>query len=357
MTMLTCLLLTGLSGRVCAADWETALDIPHLRDTVPKEAEDILGQRDPLKPPDGTILRRIRDKLLTEWEKTFPEELKTGAFLVLIAVLVSLGCSFCTSLNGEKFVLLAGITVISAYVLSDFQTFLHTELSSLESLSDFSKALLPTLTAAAAAGGAVTGSAARYAATMLAMDGLMTVAQSILSPLICAMAALTAANAALEHPTLLSAGKLVKTVCSALLILIAFAFTLWISFTGILNGTVDAATTRAAKTAVSAALPVVGSVISDAAGSLAAAANTVRNSIGIFGLIAVLAVCIGPFLRLLLRYLAFKLAGAAAECVTDRRLSALINGLGDCFGFILALNGCGALMLFVSVFSMMRCTV
>jgi len=354
VTIFVLLMTVFMSIPGLAVDWDGVLDIPSLKETLPQEAEELLEDSNPLELPDASLGDRLRDKLLREWNSLLPEILQTGACLVLVSVLVSLGCSFCTEATGEKLVTLAGVTTVGSLVLDDFQKFLHTGLSSLESLSDFSRALLPTLTAASAAGGAVSSSAAKYAATVFAMDCMLTAAQDLISPLICALAALTVANAALEHPTLSAVGKLIKTACTVLLILLAFSFTLWLSLSGILNGTVDALTARATKTAVSAALPVVGSVISDAAGSLAAAAGTVRNTVGIFGMLAVLAVCIGPFLQLLLRYLVFKLAGAAAECVTGKRLSGLLSNLGDCFGLILGLNGCGALMLFVSVYSMMR---
>ncbi len=55
---------------------------------------------------------------------------------------------------------------------------------------------------------------------------------------------------------------------------------------------------RVTKTAVSAALPVVGSILSDAASTLAAAAGTLKATIGIFGLLAVAAICLPPVLTL-----------------------------------------------------------
>lgn len=57
----------------------------------------------------------------------------------------------------------------------------------------------------------------------------------------------------------------------------------------------DALAARVTKTAVSAALPVVGSILSDAASTLAAAAGTLKATIGIFGLLAVAAICLPPF--------------------------------------------------------------
>ena len=51
-------------------------------------------------------------------------------------------------------------------------------------LDEFSKALLPTLSAAAAAGGAVTSAAAKCAAVMLFADITITVTRNVLLPLL-----------------------------------------------------------------------------------------------------------------------------------------------------------------------------
>ena len=144
-----------------------------------------------------------------------------------------------------------------------------------------------------------------------------------------------------------------KTVCTALLSAVCVAFTAWLSLTGVVTGTADALAARVTKTAVSAALPVVGSILSDAASTLAAAAGTLKATIGIFGLLAVAAICLPPVLTLGVRFFVYKTA-AVCECVADKRFSELISNLGTAFALLLAINGAGAMMLFLSLYSLIQ---
>ena len=119
----------------------------------------------------------------------------------------------------------------------------------------------------------------------------------------------------------------------------------------------DALAARVTKTAVSAALPVVGSILSDAASTLAAAAGTLKATIGIFGLLAVAAICLPPVLTLGVRFFVYKLTAAVCECVADKRFSELISNLGTAFALLLAINGAGAMMLFLSLYSLIQTVV
>ena len=55
---------------------------------------------------------------------------------------------------------------------------------------------------------------------------------------------------------------------------------------------------KLAKSAVSAVVPVVGSILSDAAESVLAGAGLLRGMVGTAGTLALLGVCLVPFLRL-----------------------------------------------------------
>ena len=132
------------------------------------------------------------------------------------------------------------------------------------------------------------------------------------------------------------------------------AFTAWLGITGAVSGAADAVTSRAAKTAISAALPVVGGVISDAASTVVAGAGLLKSAVGAFGLIAAASVCLVPFLTLGLRYLCYKAAAALAAAFADRRVSGLINELGGVFGMVLGVVGAAALMLFISIISVTK---
>ena len=98
-------------------------------------------------------------------------------------------------------------------------------------------------------------------------------------------------------------------------------------------------------------VPVVGSIISDAAGTVLAGAGMLKGAIGVFGLLAVLAICLTPFITMAVQYLLYKLAAFLAGTVTQEPLADLIGALGSAFGLMLGMTGSCALALLISIIS------
>lgn len=62
-------------------------------------------------------------------------------------------------------------------------------------------------------------------------------------------------------------------------------------------------------------------------------------------------------LTLGVRFFVYKLTAAVCECVADKRFSELISNLGTAFALLLAINGAGAMMLFLSLYSLIQTVV
>lgn len=357
MTILIILLLSPvLSPKAFAADLGDSLDLEALVEQLPGEAGEALEGLSPLTLPDKTP-EGLLDSLRTLLRREAAGVAHTAGVLLTVCVLVSLSGALELGGGAPQYILFAGVAAVSAAALSDFDSYLRSGLDSVDSLAEYAKVLLPVLASAVAATGAVSGAAARCAATSFFISVLLELSRRVIVPCICAHAALSVADAAVGNNALRTAKKLVKKSCTILLSALCVMFTAWLTLSGVVSDTADALTARAAKTAISASLPVVGSILSDAASTLAAAAGGLKNSIGVFGLMAVAGICLTPFVKLGVRFLAYRLSAALCECVSDKRFSTLAEDLGSCFGMILALNGTAALMLFLSVYSMIRTVI
>ena len=82
---------------------------------------------------------------------------------------------------------------------------------------------------------------------------------------------------------------------------------------------------------------------------LGTSAALLRGAVGVFGLAAVAAVCVGPLLGLGLHYLLYKAAACVAEPFAEGRLAALLGNIGTAYGMALGLVGSAGAMLFISV--------
>ena len=320
---------------------------------LPEEAREYLGDASPLSGTPEGFLERIRGAAREKLAAALSSSLKTAGVLLIVCTLTSLSDTL-EAPGANSPVTFAGVAAIGATALSDFDSCLSLGLNSLYAVSDYSKALLPALASAAACTGGAGGAAARYAAAAMFMDLLLECTKSIIAPGVCALAALSVADAAVGNHSLKAAKKLVKTVCGMMLTGLSLAFTGYLSVSGVVAETADAAAARMMKTAVSTALPVVGGILSDAAGSLAAAAGSLRAGIGLFGMAAAACLCLGPFCSLGVRYLTFKISAGLCGCVADKRFTTLVEDLGTCFGMLLGINGAGALMMFISIYSLIR---
>ena len=76
-----------------------------------------------------------------------------------------------------------------------------------------------------------------------------------------------------------------------------------------------------------------------------------RNSVGVFGMLAILSACVYPFLQLGIQYLLFKLTAFLAGALGAPSLCKLIDGLGGAFGLVLGMTGSCAFLLLISVLS------
>lgn len=331
-----------------------SLDISELESSVPEIAEEIYGDI----ATDGIDWS---DKLDSLWEYISTNSAlvfrsaMSSAFAIIAILLL---CSMADSIYSSEYIALGGALGISAVAAYDVSAFIGMGEQSLNTLGDFGALLLPCIAAATAATGNVSTSTAGYIATALFMDILIKLSSAIIMPMIYVYIAAITAKAALGTSVLSGVVSFIKWACVTMMTLLVTAFTAYLSITGAIASSSDAAAAKLAKSAISMALPVVGGIVSGAAGTVVAGATMLRAGIGVFGMLVVLAVCVTPFLVLGIHYLIYKAVAALGSGIADSRMRDLISGIGTAFGMVLGLVGCGAIMLFFAlVFAMKAVSV
>ena len=277
--------------------------------------------------------------------------LRSGLLLFGVAVLCSLADTVREDLGGGGMdqVRLAGTIAVTTLAVADIHTLMGLGRATLEELDAFSKLLLPTVTAAGAAAGMPAAAVARQGATLLFFSLLLTLADRLALPLIYAYVAACAAHAALGNEGLKRLAAGLKWIATGLLSLLLTGFVLYLSITGAVAGSADAMAQKAAKTAISGMIPVVGGILSDAAETVVAGAGVVKGSVGVVGLLAVLAVCLGPFLRLGVHYLIYKGAATLTATVAGGPMAGLMDSISSAFALVLGLVGGGGMILYIAL--------
>lgn len=329
--------------------------IDAVEEAVPEEAKDLLGDLSADSDLD------FREKLSTLWSAavdTLTARLHSGVKTVAMVLMITALCALAETMGegeaAKTVISLGGVLAVSAVLVGTVSSFFQMGNKAIITLSQFSKALLPCIAAAAAASGSIGAAAAEGAATALFLDLLLTLMNNIVMPLIYAYTAAVIADAAVGGTVLSAAAKLMKKLCTLLLTLLVTVFTVYFSITGALSGAAGQLGVKLTKTAVSTVLPVVGGILSDAASSVLAGAAILRNAVGVFGLLVVLAICLTPMLTLGCYLLLYKFAAAISETLADKRMSSLVSGIGDAFGMVLAAVGAGGFILLFSIITSIR---
>ena len=297
------------------------------------------------------LLRKALKAMLTE------EMLQTTAASLLIVLLCSLLRSVFTVSGVRLDVLtLTGAAAISMLTMRGHGALTEVSTETLGKAQDLANVLLPVLSGAALLSGSVTAAAAKYAAAAFFMNVLVNFCVNGVVPVVRLYTAVAAAEAASGSELLGGVLGFLKRCTTLALTVLLLAFTIYISLCGLIQGTADASVLRGAKTAISTVLPLVGSIASDAASAVLAAAGALRQSIGTFGVAALAAALLLPFLRAGSQYLLFKGASGISAGLADKRLHRLLERLSEAMAMLLACIGSCGLMLFLSIYALMKVT-
>lgn len=243
---------------------------------------------------------------------------------------------------------LAGAAAIAGGLLLSANSLIRLGGETITEISEYGKLLMPVMTAAMAAQGGVSSATALYAGTAVFDAVLSSLIARLLVPMVYLYLALAAANSAVEEDILGRLRDLVKSFVSWSLKTILTVFTTYMAITGVVSGTTDAAALKATKVTISSVVPVVGGILSDASEAVLVSAGLMKNTAGVYGILAVLAVFLNPFLKIGIHYLILKLTAALCALFGAKRMTALVGDFSGAMGLLLAMTGSECLLLLIS---------
>lgn len=339
------------------SDQASRFGLTDVEKALPQEAGELMGRRDVTDTGGlGEGIGRIIASAAGETRSAVKRGLalcgQILAIVLLSAVLRGVGGD-----QPEMAMRLAAVLAIGAVCLSGISGFFAQAAQTVDSMTTFSRFLFTALAATTAATGAVGTSSAMYGVTAFIMSLMAKAVQAVFIPGISCYMALSVADGALGDGSLKPAGDTLKQLLGSALKVAALAFTAYVSVSGVISGSADSSAVRAAKLAITTAVPVVGSMIADASETLLVSAGLLRSGVGVFGLLGVLAVSIGPFLETGLQYLMLKLSAAAAALVGEKELSGLISAMAGALGLLTALTGVCTVILLICCVCFMKVAI
>lgn len=320
--------------------------------TAPEAPDDVTDLMPVEKESFGEGLWKVVTSAIGALQPNLADAARVCLSIVAVVVLTSV----LRQLPGGSvhIVELVGCLAVATILLSTTNSMIRLGVETVERLSDYGKLLLPVMTAAMAAQGGVTSSAALYVGTAV-FDAILSEAVSkLIVPMVYMYLVLSVAASVVNESMLVKIKDFVKGLLSWGLKIILYIFTGYMSITGAVSGTADAATIKAAKLTISGMVPVVGSILSDASESVIVGVGVMKSGAGIYGLLAILAIWISPFLQIGIQYLLLKLTAAVCDVFEVKQLSALIHGISTAMGLLLAMTGAVCFMLLISIVCFMK---
>lgn len=316
---------------------------------APEEAEKYMPD-EPQTFADGLIY------VIKKAIGTIEPELVSAAGLCASIVAVSLLSTFTQHLLGSgKYVSdLATTVLMCILLLMPTNTMIGLGRQAVADLSGYGKLLVPILTTSLAAEGAYTTSGALYGATTAFSAILNGLISNFIIPLLYVYLCVAIVNGILSDDALKRLRDLAKGMTVWSMKAIMYAYTAYMTLTGVISGTVDATALKATKIAISSAVPVIGGVLSDASETVLLSAGITKNTVGIYGLLVMISLWIGPFVKIGVQYLLLKLTGAVVGMFASKQNTELLNDFTSAMGMVLSMIGIQTLLLIVSTVCFMR---
>ena len=278
----------------------------------------------------------------------------TGSCLAMVAVVLLTSLLSGFPGNSKLVTRFVCTLALSMLVLGQTNSMVQLGTETVRKLSDYGKLLLPVMTGALAAQGGATGATALYAGTAVFDALLSSLIGRLLVPMIYLFVALAVANSATGQELLKKLRDMIKWLMTWGLKIVLYIFTGYMSITGVISGTADAAAVKAAKLTISGMIPVVGGILSDASEAVVLGAGVMKSAVGVSGLLVIGGIFITPFLQIGLQYLLLKLTAALCGVFGVKEASELMSDFSSVMGLLLGMTGTVCFLLLVSTVCFMK---
>ncbi len=339
--LLIILIVFSLSMPVYAMEFEPP-EVPQAgEEYMPDETESF-----------GEGLWYILKKAISAIEPSLADAAKVCLSLICVVVLISILNGFPG--NSKLVMHFVGTVMIGVLLFSSVQSMIRMGTKTVDELTEYGKLLIPVMTAALAAQGAITSSSALYAGTILFGNIMSGIVTNLIVPMLYIYLCLCVASSAIEEDFLKKLRDFVKWLITWSMKIVLYVFTGYLAITGVVSGTADAAALKAMKMTVAGVVPVVGGIISDASEAILVGAGVMKSAAGVYGILAMISVFVGPFLKIGVQYILLKITASVCDLFGCKQESGLIHDFSGGMGMILGMIGTVCLLLLISTVCFMK---
>lgn len=298
----------------------------------------------PFEAGNGDLndIKTSHENFITVLKSTLKEELTNGLRRSTDILLV---CGVCAVAGifkkadddpkGGKIVEVTGICLLMILTLSDAKSIITECKNAIADIGVFSKILLPLLAMWASCAGKPMSAVGITSGAMAYTSVCCVLAEKLIFILIFVYIIMKCTGMAGDNKIAVGMADGLKNALFFIVKLCLMGISFYLTLSGCITSAGDGAAIKAAKAAVSV-LPGIGSAVAGVTESVIAGAGIIRNSIGVLGVIAVLYFILGPFTKLFINMIIFRIAGIISSAFTSDVISQAITSISD--GYSIALG-------------------
>ena len=303
---------------------------------------------------DNGMIINIIFKLLGDNVKN---ALITVGSVMIIVVIHSILKAISENLGNEnvsKIAYYIEYILIITLIMTNFSSIITEMKTAVQSLTGFANSLIPLMITLMITTGNVVSSGMLQPILLLLVTFISNFMTNILIPITLVATALGIISKISDQAQV---GKLSKFLHSSMIWILGTVLTLFVSVTSLeggLTSSIDGVTAKAAKTAISSVVPVVGSILGDAVNTIMGCSNIIKNAVGVVGIIVIIAICIRPIVQLAALTITYYLGAALCEPIADDKLVGIMEQMGGTFKIFLAVLFALTVLLIIGIAIVMK---
>lgn len=298
------------------------------------------------KVDNSTLINRIWNLIGSEVGTT----IKSIVSILVIIIIHSILKSVSESLENEsigKLIYYVQYILIVTIIMSNFSDIVKLVQDTANNLVGFMNCLVPLLMALMMYTGSITTSSVIEPIILFIINFIGNMIQTLIIPLVLVFTSLVIISKISDQ---VQVDKLANFLKSGIVWFLGIVLTIFVgvvSLEGTMSASVDGITAKATKAVVSSAVPVVGKILGDAVDTVLGSGVILKNAVGVVGVIIIIGICIMPIIKLAILTVCYKLLGAVTEVIADKKITSLIDQIGDVFKIFLGILSAISVMLII----------
>ncbi len=206
--------------------------------------------------------------------------------------------------------------------------------SAMKLCSGFEKALIPVLAGILTASGNPTSALSYQGTAFAAAQAVEAFSENFALPLVYVSGVLGATGAFLPTLRLSAVSEMIRKTSTTVFGSVATLFTGFLALKNVISGSADSLAAKGIRLAANTFIPVVGGALGEAYSALSGSLSLLKSAVGIYGILAVLAVCLPSVINLALWVLAMRAACMISDLLGNTQCSEILKNISFMFSML-----------------------